>query len=66
MFVEREENRQEKLITGTSGFFLVQKWPFRGLAETPMFMVFFGVRAFFVKLSKKGNFGHPPRKGKND
>ena len=54
-------------------FFLVQKWPFRDayvfskkrFAETPIFIVFFWVRAFWAKLSKKGNFGHPPKKEEN-
>ena len=35
------------------------------IAETPIFIVFWGVRAFWTKLSKKGNFGHPPKKKKN-
>ena len=62
------------MITGISGFgFFVQKWPFRDselfstkwVAETPIFIVFFWVRAFLAKLSKKGNFGNPPKKKEN-
>ena len=53
--------------------FFGPKWPFRDayvfskkkFAETPIFIVFFGVRAFWAKLSKKGNFGHPPKKDEN-
>ena len=30
--------------------------------ESPIFIVFFWVRAFWAKVSKKGNFGHPPKK----
>ena len=53
--------------------FLVQKWPFRDselfskkwVAETPIFIAVFGC-AFLAKLSKKGNFGHPPKKEKFD
>ena len=45
-------------------FFLVQKWPLRDAyllfkkegPETPIFIVFFLVRAFWAKVSKKGNF----------
>ena len=61
------------MITGISGFdFFVQKWPARDselfsekwVAETPIFIVFWGAR-FLAKLSKKGNFGHPPKKTDN-
>ena len=31
----------------------------------PYFYSVFGVRAFWAKLSKKGNFGHPPKKEEN-
>ena len=31
----------------------------------PYFYSVFWVRAFWAKVSKKGNFGHPPKKGKN-
>ena len=31
----------------------------------PYFYSVFWVRTFWAKLSKKGNFGHPPRKRKN-
>ena len=51
------------------GFF-VQKWPFRDAhllsqkkgAWNPYFYSVFRVRAFWAKLSKKANFGHPPKK----
>ena len=58
------------MITGISGFgFLVQKWPFRDanlffnkwVAETPIFIVFFGGALFGPSCQKKGNFGHPPK-----
>ena len=52
--------------------FLGPKWPFRDayvffskkFAETPVLQCF-RVRAFWAKLSKKGNFGHSPKKKKN-
>ena len=62
------------MITGISGFgFFVQKRPFRDahlffkktLAETPILKVFWGVRAFWAKLSKKGTFWTPTKKKKN-
>ena len=63
--VEREENRQKKMITGIYkfGFFLVQKRPFRDTQllskkrgpETPIFIVFF-VCALFGPSCKKGKF----------
>ena len=63
------------MITGISGFglFFFQKWPFRDsklfskkwVAETPYFYSVLGVRVFLAKLSKKGNFGHPPKKTEN-
>ena len=60
------------MITGISGFgFLSKNGRFvthncfsKKLAETPIFIVFFGVRAFWAKVSKKGDFGHPPKKEK--
>ena len=49
--------------------FLVQKWPFRDAhllfkkrAWNPYFYSVFWVRAFWAKVSKKGNFQKPPRK----
>ena len=57
------------MITGISGsgFFLVQKWPFRDAyfffkkrAETPICIVFWGAR-FLAKLSKR-QFWTPPKK----
>ena len=71
--VEREENRQKKVITENSGFcFLVQEWPFRDAyaffkrkcAETPNFIVFLRCTLFGPSCQKKGNFGHPPKKKK--
>ena len=62
------------MITGLSGFgFFVQIWPFRDaklfskkwVAETPIFIVCFWVRVF-GQVVKKGHFGHPPKKEKND
>ena len=57
------------MITGISGlgFSFVRKWPFRDAhlffkkcsAETLSYSVF--RCAFLAKLSKKGNFGHPPK-----
>ena len=52
--------------------FLVQKWPFRDahlLAKkkrpwNPYFYCVFWVRAFWAKVSKKGNFEKPPKKRK--
>ena len=49
--------------------FWVQKWPFcdaqlffkKLFSESPGFIVFWGVRAFWARLSKKGDFGHPPK-----
>ena len=58
------------MITGISEFgFFVQEWPFRDAelffknysAETPILECFLG-GAFWAKSSKKGNFGHPPKK----
>ena len=58
------------MIIGISGFgFFVQKWPFRDselfstkwAAETHFYSVFW-VRAFWVKLSKKGKSWTPTRK----
>ena len=34
--------------------------------ETPIFIVFWGVSAFWAKVSKKGNFEKPPKKEKFD
>ena len=59
------------MITGISGFgFFVQKWPFRDahlfskkLAETPIFIVFFGC-ALLGQGFKKRNFGHPQKRKK--
>ena len=55
------------------GFFWSKKWPFRDayvfsktkFAETPIFIVFFWVRAFWAKLSKKGKFWTPTQKEEN-
>ena len=69
----KEKKKAKKMITGIYEFGLfVQKWPFRDayllfikkLAETPIFIVFFGC-ALFGPRCQKGNFGHPPKKGKN-
>ena len=71
MVVVREEKGPKKMITGISGFgfFFVQKWPFRDsklfckkwVAETPIFIVFFGC-AFFGQVVKKGKFWTPTKK----
>ena len=62
------------MITGSSGFgFLVQKWPFRDaylffkkcLAETPVFIVFFGCALFWLSC-QKGKLWTPTKKEKND
>ena len=58
------------MITGIMNFgFLVQKWPFRDAhlllkkkEPDPYFYSVFWVRAFWAKVSKKGNFEKPPRK----
>ena len=51
--------------------FLVEKRPFRDayviflkkkFAETPIFIVFWGLRIFLGQVVKKGSFGHPPKK----
>ena len=73
--VEREENRQKKMITGIYEikFFLVQKWPFRDayvfskkkFAETPIFIVFFGCALFGPSCQKREILGHPPKKEEN-
>ena len=69
MFVVEREEIDKKMITGISGIgFFVQNWPFRDaylfekkcLAETPIFIVFWGAR-FFGQVVQKGNFG-PPHK----
>ena len=57
------------MVTGISGFgffrskngrFVTHICFSKSLAETPIFIVFW-VYAFWAKLSKKGNFGHPPK-----
>ena len=69
--VEREERkRQRKKDTWNFWFWvvLVQKWRFRdanlfsenGLLK-PLFYNVLGGRAFWTKLSRKGNFGPPPK-----
>ena len=72
--VEREENRPNKNDNWNLWiwFFLVQKWPFcdayllsKKGPETPIFIFFWGVSAFWAKVSKKGNFEKPPKKRKN-
>ena len=61
--VVREEKGKKKMITGISGFgfFFVQKWPFRDselfstkwVAETPIFIVFFGGALFWPSCQKR-------------
>ena len=61
--VEREEKgKKNKMITGISGFgFFIQKWPFRDaklfskkwVAETPIFIVFFGCALFWPSCQKR-------------
>ena len=62
----------KKMITGISGFgFLSKNGRFvthicfsKNALLKPLFYSVFCVRAFLAKLSKKGNFGHPPKKRK--
>ena len=69
LFKEKKKEKKKK-ITGISGFgfLLVQKWPFRDahlfFSKKPCWNPYsvLGVRAFWAKLSKKGNFAHPPEK----
>ena len=72
-FVFEIEEKGKKMITGISGFGFLSKngrfvtkkhFPKNGLLR-PLFIVLFRVRAFLAKLSKKGNFEHPPKKRKN-
>ena len=60
------------MITGISGFgffwskngrFVTYMWFSKKFAETPIFSPF-RVRAFWAKLSRKANCGHPPKKRK--
>ena len=68
--VEKRRERQKIMITGISGFgFCRPKMPFRDaylffrtcLAETPIFIVFWGCALFGPSCQKKRNFGHPPK-----
>ena len=67
--VKREENRQKKDNWNFWNWdFLVQKWPFRDaylffkkcLAETPMFILFWGAH-FFGQVVKKEKFWTPTK-----
>ena len=68
----REKGKKEDNWNFWIWAFFVQKWPFRDaylffkkcLAETPIFIVFFGC-ALFGQVVKKGNFGHPPKTKRN-
>ena len=71
-FVLKREERAKKLTTGTLGFGF---WPKNGGFVTqicflkmgcwnPFFKVFFWGRTFWTKLSKKWNFGTPPKNRK--
>ena len=62
------------MIAGISGFgflskngcFVTHNCFFKNwCAEAPIFIVFFGCALFLPSCQKKGNFGHPPQKGKN-
>ena len=71
--VEREENRQKKMITGIYEIkFFCPKWPFRDayelskkkFAETPIFIVFFGCALFGPSCQKRENLDTHPKKKK--
>ena len=62
------------MITGISGFgFFVQKWPFRDselfftkwVAETPIFIVFFGCALFWPSCQKREILDTHQKKMKN-
>ena len=76
MFVvfEREENRQKKMITEICKFWvfgpkMAVLWRTTAFQKkrpwSPYFYSVFGVRAFWAKVSKKGNSEKPPKKRKN-
>ena len=59
------------MITGISGFWffgpkMAISWRIcffqKEVCWNPYFYSVLGVRVFWAKLSKKGNFGHPPKK----
>ena len=63
----------KEMITGISGFWffwskMAVSWRIcffkKKVCWNPYFYSVFRVRAFRAKLSKKGNFGHPPKKKK--
>ena len=69
-----KEKQGKKMITGISGFgffwskngrFVTHNLFFQKKAETPIFIVFWGVRVFWAKLSKKAIFGQPPKRKEN-
>ena len=72
--VEREENRQNKLITGIyefrffwskNGRFVTHMFfPKKKFAETPIFIVFFGCALFGPSCQKRENLDTHPKKKK--
>ena len=72
---EREERGKKKhdnwnfwfwFFWSKNGRFVTHICFSKKLAETPIFIVFFGCALFGPRCQKKGNFGHPPKKEKID
>ena len=68
-----QKKAKKKKITGISGFgFFVQKWPFRDsklfstkwVAETPIFIVFWGCALFGPRCQKREILKSHPKNGK--
>ena len=72
--LKEKKNRQKKMIIGIYEFGILGSKNGRFVTHicfskkrpwNPYFYSVFWVRAFWAKLSKKGNFGHPPKKEEN-
>ena len=69
----KEKKGKRKMITGISGFGffgpkMAVSWRitfFQKNRLKPLFYIVLGVRVFWAKLSKKGNFWTPPKKKDN-
>ena len=67
---KEEKGKKQRYLELLVRVFWVQKWPFRDaylfpkkeLEKQNLFYSVFWVRVFWAKLSKKKNFGHPPKK----